>query len=83
MTTPTERSSCDLAPETERTVSDLRSRPTCGNALTNRRRQARFCSDRCRAQAARSERQRRLVAIVDTLSGALRVLKRELALDSE
>jgi hypothetical protein len=66
-------------PETERRLSEDRSCAGCGTSLQGRRPQAKFCSDRCRMQSARSSRLRAWIHIradLDRLFGVSEVSKR-------
>jgi len=69
--------------ETEHTVSEARLCVVCSSPLIGRRRQAQHCSDRCRAEAARTARRRRVTARLDEIATAVTALRRELRLDEE
>ena len=49
----------------------------CGGGVVGRRRNG-YCSDRCRMQDRRSAGQRRRLELLDTISDALKELRREL-----
>jgi endogenous inhibitor of DNA gyrase (YacG/DUF329 family) len=68
----------NLSLETERTVSEARSCASCGTSLNGRRRQALFCSARCRTQYGRTLRADKLVALFAALEEAVNALKLEL-----
>jgi len=64
--------------ETERTVSIARLCASCDIPLTGRRRQAQFCSDRCRTQHRRRRRATRLAELVASVEQAVTALKTEI-----
>jgi hypothetical protein len=73
----------DSGPETERTLSSDRLCEGCDSLLTNRRPHARYCSARCRTQAGRYARRRRVAAHLDTLTKGVNDLRAELGLGGE
>jgi hypothetical protein len=81
-TTSTPKAECparpDRAPETERSVSEHRFCAGCGVDLTGRRRQARFCSDRCRTDHYRRDSASRIATLVDALEQTVATLKAEM-----
>jgi predicted nucleic acid-binding Zn ribbon protein len=81
MTIPTDTPASDLIPQSEHSVSSDRLCASCGAPLTDRRPQARFCSDRCRTHSGREAQQQRLAALLNVLSEALGDLRRELCVN--
>jgi hypothetical protein len=69
-------------PQTERTLSSARLCEGCGTSLGGRRRQARYCSAKCRTLAHRSARQRGITALLTTLERTVASLRQELSGDS-
>jgi hypothetical protein len=65
----------DRSPETERTVSERRLCASCGAELTGRRRQAQYCSDRCRTTARRRTRSVHLKELLAELERAVADIK--------
>jgi hypothetical protein len=68
----------DLFTETERTVSQGRLCATCGVTLTDRRPQARFCSDACRMRFRRQKQATRLNELLTTIEKSTAALRGEL-----
>ena len=75
-------SKADGAPETERTASDGRQCMFCGAALRSARRDARYCSDRCRTSGGRTAHRQRLVAQLDAIAFAVTNIRHELKLEA-
>lgn len=67
-----------LTPRSERTAPTARLCAGCGVVdLRDRRPDAKFCSDRCRADGARRDQQLIIVAILDEVQRLLDYLRRE------
>jgi hypothetical protein len=65
----------ELGQETERTVSAPRLCVGCGANLTGRRRQARYCSDRCRAGHRRRGQTARVAGLLDVVEQTIESLR--------
>lgn len=83
MTIRTDRRPADLPAETEPTVSSARLCNTCKAPLTDRRPQARFCSDRCRVRHRRDVSQRRRLDLLDVMAVAVAQLRADLGCDDD
>ena len=68
----------NLSLETERTVPEGRLCASCGTTLAGRRRQAHFCSDRCRMTGRRAAEASRRGALLNRLKQAVAEIELEL-----
>src|SRR5262249_18829178 len=73
----------NFASETERALSSARLCKACGVPLVGRRRQAQFCSGRCRTEHRRGTRANRLAQLVEAVEKAVTALKGEIGTHHE
>ena len=66
------------APQAVRTVSSDRVCAGCGASITDRRSQAKFCSDACRAKDHRKQQSGRMSDLITSIEEATLRLKAEL-----
>jgi hypothetical protein len=78
MTTPSDAPPLESPSQTERTVSEDRLCDDCGTLLTGRRRQAHFCSDRCRTRHGRRIQATRVKDLLVELERIVAALKVEI-----
>jgi hypothetical protein len=64
----------------ERTPGEARQCGFCGKGIENLSRQAKYCSDRCRAEARRRNQSQRVVGHLEAITRAVADLQREFGL---
>ena len=70
----------DLGSETDRTAGEARRCGICDKGIENLSRQAKYCSDRCRAEARRRTQRERVAGQLEAIIRAVADLQREFGL---